>query len=135
MCFYVLLLIFCNADLQYRWTFNDPLRAKYNEKMAAMDAPIAKPKGSKKLKDWESRWSWSSEIMYEDVVLWIIWLQKTLDYLCPILCILVFYLYQKMKVVHYGLSMHAMDHGAQFMQMEFLPSSSAYSSSLNEWIT
>jgi hypothetical protein len=55
MCFYALLLISYNADLQYRWTFNDPLRAKYNEKMAAMDAPIAKPKGSKKLKDWESR--------------------------------------------------------------------------------
>ncbi|KAF6162766.1 hypothetical protein GIB67_029035 [Kingdonia uniflora] len=37
------------------WTYNDPLRAKYNAKMAGMDAPIAKPKGSKKLKDWESR--------------------------------------------------------------------------------
>lgn len=36
--------------------------------MAAMNAPIAKPKGSKKLKDWESRWIWSSEIMYEDIV-------------------------------------------------------------------
>ncbi|GMP94517.1 hypothetical protein CsSME_00043959 [Camellia sinensis var. sinensis] len=38
-----------------RWTYNDPLRAKYNAKMAGMNAPIAKPKGSKKLKDWESR--------------------------------------------------------------------------------
>ncbi|KAJ8433866.1 hypothetical protein Cgig2_032077 [Carnegiea gigantea] len=35
-----------------RWTFNDPLRAKYNAKMAGM-RPIAKPKGSRKLKDWE----------------------------------------------------------------------------------
>ncbi|GAU39508.1 hypothetical protein TSUD_68720 [Trifolium subterraneum] len=43
------------TDWNAPWTFNDPLRAKYNEKMAAMDAPIAKPKGSKKLKDWESR--------------------------------------------------------------------------------
>ncbi|KAH0987298.1 hypothetical protein GBA52_014475 [Prunus armeniaca] len=39
----------------YRWTYNDPLRAKYNAKMAGMNTPIAKPKGSKKLKDWESR--------------------------------------------------------------------------------
>jgi len=38
-----------------RWTYNDPLRAKYNAKMAGMNATIAKPKGSKKLKDWESR--------------------------------------------------------------------------------
>ncbi|CAH2057036.1 unnamed protein product [Thlaspi arvense] len=37
------------------WTYNDPLRAKYNAKMAGMNAAIAKPKGSKKLKDWESR--------------------------------------------------------------------------------
>jgi len=42
-------LLFC------RWTYNDPLRAKYNAKMAGMNATIAKPKGSKKLKDWESR--------------------------------------------------------------------------------
>lgn len=35
------------------WTTNDPLRAKYNQKMAAMARPIEKPKGSKKLKDWE----------------------------------------------------------------------------------
>lgn len=39
----------------FRWTYNDPLRAKYNAKMAGMNAPIAKPKGSKKIKDWESR--------------------------------------------------------------------------------
>ncbi|KAI3981028.1 hypothetical protein MKX01_039967 [Papaver californicum] len=35
------------------WANNDTLRAKYNSKMACMDAPIAKPRGSKKLKDWE----------------------------------------------------------------------------------
>ncbi|KAI3988499.1 hypothetical protein MKX01_026313 [Papaver californicum] len=35
------------------WVNNDTLRAKYNSKMAGMDAPIAKPRGSKKLKDWE----------------------------------------------------------------------------------
>lgn len=40
-----------------RWTYNDALRAKYNAKMAGMSAPIAKPKGSKKLKDWETRWT------------------------------------------------------------------------------
>lgn len=38
-----------------RWTYNDPLRAKYNAKMAGMNAPIAKPKGSKKLKDPETQ--------------------------------------------------------------------------------
>ncbi|KAE9610460.1 hypothetical protein Lal_00006058 [Lupinus albus] len=43
------------TDWNNPWTYNDPLRAKYNDKMAAMNAPIAKPKGSKKLKDWESR--------------------------------------------------------------------------------
>ncbi|KAJ7295173.1 hypothetical protein O6H91_Y392900 [Diphasiastrum complanatum] len=37
------------------WTYNDPLRAKYNSKMAGMNRPIAKPKGSKKLKDWEEK--------------------------------------------------------------------------------
>jgi hypothetical protein len=37
-----------------RWTYNDPLRAKYNNKMAGMNRPIAKPAGSKKLKDWEN---------------------------------------------------------------------------------
>ncbi|XP_057954364.1 uncharacterized protein LOC131148580 [Malania oleifera] len=42
------------TDWNNPWTYNDPQRAKYNAKMAAMDAPIAKPKGSKKLKDWES---------------------------------------------------------------------------------
>ena len=39
------------AFLHFRWTYNDPLRAKYNAKMAGMNAPIEKPRGSKKLKD------------------------------------------------------------------------------------
>ncbi|KAG9136669.1 hypothetical protein Leryth_004450 [Lithospermum erythrorhizon] len=43
------------TDWNNPWTYNDPLRAKYNAKMAGMNAPIAKPKGSKKLKDWESK--------------------------------------------------------------------------------
>ncbi|XP_043701840.1 microfibrillar-associated protein 1-like [Telopea speciosissima] len=43
------------TDWNNPWTYNDPLRAKYNAKMAGMNAPIAKPKGSKKLKEWESR--------------------------------------------------------------------------------
>nr|KYP42109.1 Microfibrillar-associated protein 1 [Cajanus cajan] len=43
------------TDWNNPWTYNDPLRAKYNDRMAAMNAPIAKPKGSRKLKDWESR--------------------------------------------------------------------------------
>lgn len=43
------------TDWNNPWTYNDPLRAKYNAKMAGMNAPIAKPKGSKKLKDWETR--------------------------------------------------------------------------------
>ncbi|KAK9906271.1 hypothetical protein M0R45_002666 [Rubus argutus] len=34
--------------------YNDPLRAKYNAKIAGMNAPIEKPKGSKKLKDCKS---------------------------------------------------------------------------------
>lgn len=42
-------------SLHIRWTSNGPLRAKYNEKMGGMNAPIAKPKGSKKLKDWENK--------------------------------------------------------------------------------
>ncbi|KAG6547631.1 hypothetical protein Mapa_011080 [Marchantia paleacea] len=37
------------------WTYNDPLRAKYNSKMAGMNRPITKPQGSKKLKDWEQQ--------------------------------------------------------------------------------
>ncbi|XP_022742384.1 microfibrillar-associated protein 1-like [Durio zibethinus] len=41
------------TDWNNPWTYNDPLRAKYNAKMAAVNAPIVKPKGSKKLKDWE----------------------------------------------------------------------------------
>ncbi|KAI3470999.1 hypothetical protein Pfo_027662 [Paulownia fortunei] len=43
------------TDWNNPWTYNDPLRAKYNQKMAGMNAPIEKPKGSKKLKDWEQR--------------------------------------------------------------------------------
>ncbi|XP_057541110.1 uncharacterized protein LOC130818874 [Amaranthus tricolor] len=40
------------TDWNNPWTFNDPLRQKYNAKMAGMNKPIAKPKGSRKLKDW-----------------------------------------------------------------------------------
>lgn len=40
------------TDWNNPWTYNDTLRAKYNTKMAGMNAPIAKPKGSKKIKDW-----------------------------------------------------------------------------------
>ncbi|KAL6530356.1 hypothetical protein OROHE_014709 [Orobanche hederae] len=43
------------TDWNTPWTYNDPLRAKYNQKMAGMNAPIAKPRGSKKWKDWELR--------------------------------------------------------------------------------
>lgn len=43
------------TDWNNPWTFNDAMRIKYDAKMAGMNAPIAKPKGSKKLKDWESR--------------------------------------------------------------------------------
>ncbi|XP_042485586.1 microfibrillar-associated protein 1-like [Macadamia integrifolia] len=43
------------TDWNNPWTYNDPLRAKYNAKMAGMNATIEKPKGSKKLKDWELR--------------------------------------------------------------------------------
>ncbi|KAJ4825415.1 hypothetical protein Tsubulata_030909 [Turnera subulata] len=43
------------TDWNNPWTFNDSLRSKYNAKMAGMNAPIAKPKGSKKLKDWERK--------------------------------------------------------------------------------
>ncbi|KAL4560599.1 hypothetical protein LXL04_032752 [Taraxacum kok-saghyz] len=42
------------TDWNNPWTYNDTLRAKYNTKMAGMNAPIEKPKG-KKIKDWESR--------------------------------------------------------------------------------
>ncbi|KAM7280617.1 hypothetical protein ACFE04_007751 [Oxalis oulophora] len=41
------------TDWTAPWTSNDKLIAKYGTKMAAMNAPIEKPKGSKKLKDWE----------------------------------------------------------------------------------
>ncbi|GAV88383.1 Prp19_bind domain-containing protein [Cephalotus follicularis] len=43
------------TDWNNPWTHNDPLLAKYYAKTAGVNAPIAKPKGSKKLKDWESR--------------------------------------------------------------------------------
>ncbi|KAJ1702633.1 hypothetical protein LUZ63_002412 [Rhynchospora breviuscula] len=43
------------TDWSNPWTSNGPLRARYNEKMGGMNAPIAKPKGSKKLKDWEKK--------------------------------------------------------------------------------
>lgn len=42
------------TDWNNPWTYNDPLRAKYNQKMAGMNRPIAKPAGNKKLKDWEN---------------------------------------------------------------------------------
>lgn len=40
------------TDWNNPWTANCPLRAKYDTKMAGMNAPIEKPKGSKKIKDW-----------------------------------------------------------------------------------
>ncbi|KAG2627601.1 hypothetical protein PVAP13_3KG128809 [Panicum virgatum] len=43
------------TDWNAPWATNGPLRAKYNAKMAGMNAPIAKPKGSKKLKDWDAK--------------------------------------------------------------------------------
>ncbi|KAK8461979.1 hypothetical protein SEVIR_1G124100v4 [Setaria viridis] len=43
------------TDWNAPWATNGPLRAKYNAKMAGMNAPIAKPKGSKKLKDWDEK--------------------------------------------------------------------------------
>ncbi|XP_010525001.1 PREDICTED: microfibrillar-associated protein 1-like [Tarenaya hassleriana] len=42
------------TDWNSPWTSNDPLRDKYNSKMAGMNAPISKPKGSKKMKDWQT---------------------------------------------------------------------------------
>ncbi|CAK9199395.1 unnamed protein product [Sphagnum troendelagicum] len=36
------------------WTYNDPLQATYNNKMAGMNPPIAKPAGNNKLKDGEN---------------------------------------------------------------------------------
>ncbi|XP_065853869.1 uncharacterized protein [Euphorbia lathyris] len=41
------------TDWNNPWTYNDALRAKYNTKMAGMNTSIARPRGSKKLKDWE----------------------------------------------------------------------------------
>nr|CAD1819748.1 unnamed protein product [Ananas comosus var. bracteatus] len=41
------------TDWNTPWTTNGPLRAKYNAKMAGLNAPIARPKGSKKMKDWD----------------------------------------------------------------------------------
>ncbi|WOL15226.1 hypothetical protein Cni_G24007 [Canna indica] len=43
------------TDWNAPWSMNGPLRSKYNAKMAGMNAPIEKPKGSKKLKDWETK--------------------------------------------------------------------------------
>lgn len=43
------------TDWNAPWATNGPLRAKYNAKMAGMNAPIAKPKGSKKMKDWDTK--------------------------------------------------------------------------------
>uniref|UniRef100_A0ACD5ZM32 Uncharacterized protein n=1 Tax=Avena sativa TaxID=4498 RepID=A0ACD5ZM32_AVESA len=43
------------TDWNAPWATNGPLRAKYNAKMAGMNGPIAKPKGSKKMKDWDSK--------------------------------------------------------------------------------
>ncbi|WCJ43572.1 microfibrillar-associated protein-related [Euphorbia peplus] len=43
------------TDWNNPWTYNDALRAKYNTKMAGMSTSIARPRGSKKLKDWERR--------------------------------------------------------------------------------
>ncbi|XP_062194608.1 uncharacterized protein LOC133897799 [Phragmites australis] len=43
------------TDWNAPWATNGPLRAKYNAKMAGMNAPIAKPKGSKKMKDWDEK--------------------------------------------------------------------------------
>ncbi|KAL6629930.1 hypothetical protein ACP70R_029695 [Stipagrostis hirtigluma subsp. patula] len=43
------------TDWNTPWATNGPLRAKYNAKMAGMNAPIAKPKGSKKMKDWDEK--------------------------------------------------------------------------------
>uniref|UniRef100_A0ACD5Z4E4 Uncharacterized protein n=2 Tax=Avena sativa TaxID=4498 RepID=A0ACD5Z4E4_AVESA len=43
------------TDWNVPWSTNGPLRAKYNAKMAGMNGPIAKPKGSKKMKDWDTK--------------------------------------------------------------------------------
>lgn len=43
------------TDWNSPWTANGPLRAKYNTKMAGMSTAIEKPKGSKKLKDWNTQ--------------------------------------------------------------------------------
>ncbi|XP_065853847.1 uncharacterized protein [Euphorbia lathyris] len=43
------------TDWNNPWTYNDALRAKYNTKMAGMNGAIARPRGSKKLKDWDNR--------------------------------------------------------------------------------
>ncbi|KAF5205266.1 Microfibrillar-associated protein-like protein [Thalictrum thalictroides] len=41
------------TDWNNPWTYADNLRKKYDEKMAGLK-PLEKPKGSRKLKDWES---------------------------------------------------------------------------------
>lgn len=43
------------TDWDAPWATNGPLRTKYNAKMAGMNVPIAKPKGSKKMKDWDTK--------------------------------------------------------------------------------
>ncbi|KAK1605876.1 hypothetical protein QYE76_029549 [Lolium multiflorum] len=42
------------TDWNAPWATNGPLRTKYTAKMAGM-GPIAKPKGSKKMKDWDTK--------------------------------------------------------------------------------
>ncbi|GKV30515.1 hypothetical protein SLEP1_g39319 [Rubroshorea leprosula] len=44
-----------DPDILWAYKYNDPIRAKYISKMAAMNAPMAKSKGIKKSKDWESK--------------------------------------------------------------------------------
>lgn len=42
------------TDWNSPWNYNDCLRAKYNAKLAGMKAAtIERPKGNKRLKDWE----------------------------------------------------------------------------------
>ncbi|XP_074274354.1 uncharacterized protein LOC141598568 [Silene latifolia] len=48
------------TDWTTPWANNDPLRSKYNAKMGGMNRPIAKPKGSKKLKTGSSLEFWPS---------------------------------------------------------------------------
>ncbi|CAO2816086.1 unnamed protein product [Amaranthus hypochondriacus] len=41
------------TDFNSPWSYSKPLSQKYNARMAGMDKPIARPKGNKKLKDWD----------------------------------------------------------------------------------